>query len=848
MVEASGPFESVLKVCGKLRTARCGRGNLFLPPQQRGVGTKLRQRALLQMSKVLAVGKRVAVVWCMAYNERITLWEGVVHSSLDGSGWLVEYDLMNGRLLPFPPRDDRIHVLGGRVGLLPKSLRKRNRKRKSCFRRGYREQRPKIKAMREGFAVSTMNVDTLKCKTTDEFALRKCFRLHQAVEFMRSYGVTIMALQETRLSFKSEEPIIHRRLYLAGISVNIYIMSAIKGYNGMAMLSLQPMGVEKINDRIMKGTMHIGKMKACIFNVYSPTAGAKKEKQESFDEELFDAWHDSQCSLKIICGDMNAPLQDPNGRKCCSERAQEFRKFLVTLGSKSAHQCCSAERKWTYRFPPTPKHPDGLTKQLDHIIINSRFSSAFRYQKVLLAPIPTRHCAVIAGLNIKWRVACKPSKLQPFWGTLRNETICDTFVKNVEESIQGGNKRSREGSIGPALWDKLSSAVNSAAEKLPRKIANIGKAPDSETDSHSLDMKTIVQIARNQRTFDTFDREHGKMFEECVKEECEVIQEKLYKCPKSAYQAIRYIVGENRKGFSMFGENVRDSMCRVRGHFQAIGNQLNQISEPVNFPNCNKSLIGIEDTEFTLKELRISLQKVKSGKASGSDNIPIEALSTLARSEEALGMLLNIINEVMCTGAAADKWKMILQVPLPKKGNLNDLTNWRPICIVNHVVKVMNRMVLERIQPAVENMLRSNQFGFRPHRSTAGAQATFVEIATKASRGEGVAVAFVDFKQAFPSVTFSAIRDALRAFHIPENITKVIMSMYEGLKSYVRTPHGDTESFSIENGTLQGDVLAPYLFIMVLDRIMAEAIDAKGLGIIAYSAGTKSRGEKNCAS
>ena len=127
----------------------------------------------------------------------------------------------------------------------------------------------------------------------------------------------------------------------------------------------------------------------------------------------------------------------------------------------------------------------------------------------------------------------------------------------------------------------------------------------------------------------------------------------------------------------------------------------------------------------------------------------------------------------------------------------------------------MNRMVLGCIQPVVENMQRSNQVGFRPHRSTAGAQATFVEIATKATRGKGVAIAFVDFKQAFPSVTFSAIKDALRAFHIPESLTKVTLSIYEGLTSYVRTPYGEAERFSTENGTSH-DVLAPYLFLMIL--------------------------------
>ena len=202
------------------------------------------------------------------------------------------------------------------------------------------------------------------------------------------------------------------------------------------------------------------------------------------------------------------------------------------------------------------------------------------------------------------------------------------------------------------------------------------------------------------------------------------------------------------------------------------------------------------------------------------------------------------MNEVQKTGKADESWKSILQVPLPKKGNLRSLTNWRPICLVNHVVKILNRIILDRIQPAVESSLRGNQFGFRPNRSTAGAQATFLEIMEKSRRGAGVFVCFVDFQQAFPSLSFAAIKETLRAFDIPENLSSTIMCIYQDLKSHVKTPYGNTDSFPLLQGTLQGDVLAPYLFIMVLDRILVESIDINRLGLVTHSSGTRSRGLK----
>ena len=68
------------------------------------------------------------------------------------------------------------------------------------------------------------------------------------------------------------------------------------------------------------------------------------------------------------------------------------------------------------------------------------------------------------------------------------------------------------------------------------------------------------------------------------------------------------------------------------------------------------------------------------------------------------------------------------------------------------------------------------------------------------------------------------------------------MSIYIGLEGVVRTPYGNTDSFQITTGILQGDVLAPYLFILVIDRILHRALDGKPLGVLLRSQRTKSRG------
>ena len=64
-----------------------------------------------------------------------------------------------------------------------------------------------------------------------------------------------MNLQETRLTFQGDDPILHRKLFLNGILIHLYLMSAVNGYNGMAIISRYPLNVEKVSDRIMKANL-----------------------------------------------------------------------------------------------------------------------------------------------------------------------------------------------------------------------------------------------------------------------------------------------------------------------------------------------------------------------------------------------------------------------------------------------------------------------------------------------------------------------------------------------------------------------------------------------------------------
>ena len=95
-------------------------------------------------------------------------------------------------------------------------------------------------------------------------------------------------------------------------------------------------------------------------------------------------------------------------------------------------------------------------------------------------------------------------------------------------------------------------------------------------------------------------------------------------------------------------------------------------------------------------------------------------------------------------------------------------------------------------------------------------------------------ICFVDFKKAFDSISRENMFEILKLNGIPEKIICAIRALYTSTKAKVVSPDGDTEIFDIHTGVLQGDTLAPFLFIIVLDyvlRISVDSINEKGIKI-----------------
>ena len=114
-------------------------------------------------------------------------------------------------------------------------------------------------------------------------------------------------------------------------------------------------------------------------------------------------------------------------------------------------------------------------------------------------------------------------------------------------------------------------------------------------------------------------------------------------------------------------------------------------------------------------EVKWALESITTNKASGCDGIPVELFQTL--KDDAVKVLHSICQQIWKTHQWPEDWKMSVFIPIPKKGNAKELSNYCTIALISHA-KVMLKILQPRFQQYVNHELPDVQAGFRKGRGT----------------------------------------------------------------------------------------------------------------------------------
>ena len=115
-------------------------------------------------------------------------------------------------------------------------------------------------------------------------------------------------------------------------------------------------------------------------------------------------------------------------------------------------------------------------------------------------------------------------------------------------------------------------------------------------------------------------------------------------------------------------------------------------------------------------EVKWALESITTNKASGGDRIPVELFQIL--KDDVVKVQHSICQQIWKTQQWPQDWKRSVFIPIPKKGNAKECSNYSAITLISHASKVMLKILQARLQHYVNHELLDAQAGFRKGRGT----------------------------------------------------------------------------------------------------------------------------------
>ena len=131
----------------------------------------------------------------------------------------------------------------------------------------------------------------------------------------------------------------------------------------------------------------------------------------------------------------------------------------------------------------------------------------------------------------------------------------------------------------------------------------------------------------------------------------------------------------------------------------------------VHYPDNHDGVITHLEPDILECEVKWALESITTNKTSGGDGIPVELFQIL--KDDAVKVLHSICQQIWKAQQWSQAWKSSVLIPIPKKGNAKECTNYHTIALISHASKVMLKILQARLQQCMNHELPDFQAGFK---------------------------------------------------------------------------------------------------------------------------------------
>ncbi|EYC42415.1 hypothetical protein Y032_0532g3044 [Ancylostoma ceylanicum] len=549
-----------------------------------------------------------------------------------------------------------------------------------------------------------------------------------------------------------------------------------------------------------------------VFVAYAPTSSYDEDEIEAFYMDLEKFYREDHTFYKVIVGDFNAkigPRRTPEELHIGThglqwneqgERLSEFIMTTRTIHGNSQFQKPTSLR-WTWESPGGEYH-----NEIDHIIVNRRY------------------CLTDVGVVPKF-----------YTGSDHRLLRARFFFSRKGEKAAKYKKRSPKPTINWDLFTTLAgfwedTVVDNIDEEYERLIQHLRdsakKAEGLRTTKRRLSHETLELIRQRgaARAAGNYQltSELARRCREAIKEDLKERRAAVLAEAAEAGRSIR----NTRRDFA----NRKTKMTALRrpdGTITSSRRVMEKViydfysdlfDSHVHLPPCH-----LREDEYVIpsvlpSEVRHAIKSVKNRTAPGPDRIRPEHLKNLPTA--LVNTLARLFTRYLSECKVPSQWKTSRTVLLYKKGDPQDIGNYRPICLLSVVYKLFTRVILNRIERTLDEGQPCEQAGFRKGFSTIDHIHTVTRLIEVSREYKmPLCLTFIDLKKAFDTVETEAVLEALGNQGVPTQYIRIFRELYSNFTTRI-SPFYDDITIDVRRGVRQGDTVSPKLFTATLEDVM----------------------------
>ncbi|KAI7801458.1 pol-like protein [Triplophysa rosa] len=225
------------------------------------------------------------------------------------------------------------------------------------------------------------------------------------------------------------------------------------------------------------------------------------------------------------------------------------------------------------------------------------------------------------------------------------------------------------------------------------------------------------------------------------------------------------------------------------------------------------------DKPLSGQELLTALKDMKPGKVPGIDGLPVEFYKKF------WGVLgddfLDVLNESLVEGSLPLSCRRAVVTLLPKKGDLQEIKNWRPVSLLCSDLKIFSKVLANRLKDVMGQIIHFDQTYCVPGRAITdniSLVRDILDVSTYSDLDSGLVS--IDQEKAFDRIEHQYLWDTLEAFGFGSVFSGMIKLMYQDIESILKINGGLSSPFKIGRGIRQGCAISGMLYSLAIEPML----------------------------